>query len=175
MINSACKGLLHVFTGKGKGKTTAAIGMAIRFAGTGKKVFIAQFVKGMPYAELNILDKIPEIEVRQFGQDCFIINKPTKHDISLAKKGLTEAKAKMRSGQYGMVILDEACIAVYYHLFSSSTLIGIIESRAENTEVVVTGRYADPSLIRKADLVTEMKEIKHYYNKGMQAHKGIEF
>ena len=173
--NNTHKGFIHVYTGNGKGKTTAALGLALRAAGAGKKIFIAQFVKGMPYSELNMFEKIQEINNRQFGTDCFIVNQPTEQDIELAKNGLNETAAIIKSGKYDMIILDEACIAVYYKLFTSKELIKVVLSKPSTVEIIITGRYASEDLIEIADVVTEMKEIKHYYTRGVEARKGIEF
>jgi len=168
------RGMVHVYTGNGKGKTTAALGLAIRAVGAGKKVFIAQFVKGMKYSELNSLAEINNIDVKQYGLDCFIVNKPKKEDIEAARKGLKESAEILKNGEYDIVILDEANIAVYFELFSIEELIGIVENRKKNIEVIITGRYADPMLIDFADLVTEMREVKHYYRQGIEARTGIE-
>jgi cob(I)alamin adenosyltransferase len=168
------KGYVQVYTGNGKGKTTAAFGLALRATGAGFKVFIAQFVKGMKYSELNSLPKIDGITLKRYGRNCFIYNKPEQEDIDLAKEGLKEVEEVLKSGEYDVVILDEANIAVYYNLFSVDELIEILKEKNENTEVVITGRYAHEKLIDFADLVTEMHEIKHYYTKGVMARKGIE-
>ncbi len=168
------RGMVHVYTGKGKGKTTSAIGLAIRAVGAGMKVFIGQFVKGMEYSELKSLRKIDNIEIKQYGLKCFINKEPEEKDIAAARKGLEEIKKILVSGDYQLVILDEANIATYYNLFSAGELIEAVKNRAENVEVVITGRMADDSVIEFADLVTEMKEIKHYYHKGVLARKGIE-
>jgi len=170
------KGFIHLYTGDGKGKTTAAFGLALRAAGAGKKVFIAQFVKGKVYSEIEaVRNFLPAIEVRQYGLGCFIINKPGKEDILAARKGLEDVRKIILSGVFDMIILDEACIAIFYGLFSSKELIEIIEKKEKDAEIVITGRYASSELINFADLVTEMKEIKHYYQKGVEARKGIEF
>lgn len=170
------KGYIQLYTGNGKGKTTAAFGVALRAAGCGKKTFIAQFVKGMPYAELDaVQNNLPQITVRQYGLDCFIINKPTEADIDAARKGLTEVREIISSGKYDIIILDEACIAVYYNLYTVNEIIDVINLKKEETEIIVTGRYAPQELIDVADLVTEMREIKHYYQKGVEARKGIEY
>lgn len=169
------KGYIHLYTGNGKGKTTAALGLALRAVGAGKKVFIAQFVKGMHYAELDALKRFPEIELKQYGLDCFIENQPTEEDIQAARQGLTEVKSIIKNYQYDMVILDEVCIALYYHLFETEELTGILLKKPEAMEIILTGRYAPPELFEIADLVTQMKEIKHYYSKGVLARKGIEF
>ena len=168
------QGMVHVYTGKGKGKTTAAFGLAIRAVGAGKNVYIAQFVKGMKYSELKSLKKIERIEIKQYGLNCFIKGKAEEEDINAARKGLEEVAKILKSGEYELVILDEANIAVYYDLFSEEQLIEAIENRSEEVEVVITGRYAADKIIEYADVVTEMKEIKHYYQKGVKARIGIE-
>ncbi|MFO7935016.1 MAG: cob(I)yrinic acid a,c-diamide adenosyltransferase [Bacteroidales bacterium] len=170
------KGYVQLYTGDGKGKTTAAFGLALRATGAGKKVFFAQFVKGKRYSETEAVEQmIPGITIRQFGRDCFIVKTPEKEDIEAARNGLKEVEKIIRSGNYDIVILDEACIAIYYRLFTEEELIGILDNRPEGTEIVITGRYATPGLIGYADLVTEMKEVKHYYQQGVKARKGIEY
>jgi len=168
------QGMVHVYTGNGKGKTTAAFGLAVRAVGAEKNVYIAQFVKGMKYSELNSLAKIEKIEIKQYGLNYFINGKAEQEDIEAARKGLAEVTEILKSGEYELVILDEANIAVYYQLFSAAELIEVIEKRAPEVEVVITGRYAQDKIIEYADLVTEMKEIKHYYKKGIKARVGIE-
>lgn len=168
------KGYLQVYTGNGKGKTTAAFGLALRAVGAGKKVFIAQFVKGMHYSELDILPSIPGLTLKQYGRGCFIRSKPTEEDISAARTGLKEVAEILKKGDYSLVVLDEANIALYYELFSFQELKEMIDSRSARVEVVVTGRYAPQELIDMADLVTEMREVKHYYSRGIEARRGIE-
>ena len=169
------KGYIHVYTGKGKGKTTAAFGLAMRAAGAGLKVYIAQFAKGMQYSETNALARLQDsITVKQYGRKGFIKRDPDEKDIQAAQKGLKEVKEIMCSGDYQVIILDEANIATSYNLFSVDELLDFIEAKPERIELIITGRYADPRIIEKADLVTEMKEIKHYYHKGVKARKGIE-
>jgi len=169
------RGYVHVYTGDGKGKTTAAIGLAIRAAGAGMRVFIAQFVKGMHYNELDALDRYAaQITLKQYGRDCFIKNEPTQQDIQAALHGLEEVKRILASGDYQMVILDEANVATWYNLFSADELVDLVRSKPDSVELVITGRNADPKVIAAADLVTEMKEIKHYYHRGVQARPGIE-
>ena len=170
------KGFIHLYTGNGKGKTTAALGLALRAVGAGLKVFIGQFVKGMPYAELDALQRFaPDITVRQFGRGCFIVHQPEPEDIAAARAGLQEVAGIITRDEYDLVILDEVCIALYYKLFSEKELTGILLSKPDRTEIVLTGRYAPQSIIDLADLVTEMKEIKHYYQEGTEARKGIEY
>ena len=169
------KGYVQVYTGDGKGKTTAAFGLSLRAAGAGLRVFIAQFVKGMKYSEFVALEKLSDfIKVKQYGRDCFIFKKPDEEDIRLAREGLKDVEEIMRSGKYQMIILDEANIATYYNLFSVNDLLSFIHSKPDEVELVITGRMADPKIIEKADLVTEMKEIKHYYQNGVEAREGIE-
>lgn len=170
------KGYIHIYTGNGKGKTTAAFGLALRAVGAGKRVFIAQFVKGKPYSENDaVCNFLSAITIKQYGLDCFIYKKPTEKDFQAAKNGLDEVSRIIADGDFDVVILDEACIAIYYNLFGSNELIEILKSRPEPMEIIITGRYATPELIEFADLVTEMKEVKHYYAKGIEARKGIEF
>lgn len=169
------KGYIQVYTGNGKGKTTAALGLCMRAIGAGKNVFFAQFVKGQIYSEVKAIHRfIPDITIKQYGLDCFIYNKPTQADIDLARKGLKEVSEIIDSGKYDIVVLDEANIALYYNLFSVDELITILKSKPEETEIIITGRYAPSELIEIADLVTEMKEIKHYYSTGIEAREGIE-
>lgn len=169
-------GQVHVYTGNGKGKTTAALGLALRAVGAGRKVFFAQFVKGKSYSEIDFVQKfIPGITIKQFGLGCFIVSEPTLQDINAARKGLAEVLSIIKSGKYNVVVLDEANIAIYYNLFSVDELIDAISFRNEETEIIITGRYAPDKLIRMADLVTDMKEVKHYYAKGIEARKGIEY
>jgi cob(I)alamin adenosyltransferase len=168
------RGFIHVYTGNGKGKTTAALGLSVRAAAAGKKVFIGQFVKGMHYSELDLLPAIANITLKQYGRGCFIYTKPTEEDSAAARAGLTELTQILRSGDYDLVVLDEANIALYYGLFSFEELEQALLQRADQVEVVLTGRYAPQKLIDMADLVTEMREIKHYYAKGVEARTGIE-
>ena len=169
------KGYVQVYTGDGKGKTTAALGLALRAAGAGLNVYIAQFVKGMDYSELIMLKKLSEhITLKQYGRDCFIKKAPQEEDILAAQEGLSEIREIMGSGKYQVIILDEANIATFYKLFSVEELLDLIRAKPEEMELVITGRRADPRIIEAADLVTEMKEIKHYYQNGVMARDGIE-
>ncbi len=169
------KGYIHVYTGNGKGKTTAALGLALRSAGAGKRTFIGQFMKSMEYSEDKALKALQDyITIRKYGLDCFIVKKPTQKDIDYARKGLKEMEEILKNDEYDMVIFDEANVAVFFGLFSVHDLISVIKARPERTEIVVTGRYAPRELIDIADLVTEMVEIKHYYKDGLEARLGIE-
>ena len=169
------KSYVHVYTGEGKGKTTAALGLAIRAAGAGHKVFLAQFVKGGLYSELNALQRFDDlITIEQFGLGRFINGKPSESDVEAARKGFAKMKNIVASGEYKVVILDEANIAVHYNLFSTAELICLIDSKAEETELIITGRKASPEILKRADLITEMKAVKHYYKEGVKARIGIE-
>jgi cob(I)alamin adenosyltransferase len=169
------KGYVQVYTGDGKGKTTAAIGLAVRAVGAGLKVFIGQFVKGMKYSELKSLERFsPQIKVKQYGRAKFIHSKPVEEDFNVARAGYEEIEEIIKSGQYDIVILDEANIAVHFKLLSVEDLLALINEKPDSVELVFTGRKADPKLIEKADLVTEMREVKHYYSEGVLAREGIE-
>lgn len=169
------KGYIHIYTGNGKGKTTAALGLGLRAVSAGKKVYFGQFVKGMKYSEVDSMNFIPNIEFEQYGKDCFIYNLPTDDDIQRAKEGLKKISKILESGIYDIVVLDELNIAIYFKLLDVNEVIEAIENRAPHVEVIITGRYAKKELIEIADLVTEMQEIKHYYTKGVENRKGIDF
>ncbi|EOD01556.1 Cob(I)alamin adenosyltransferase [Caldisalinibacter kiritimatiensis] len=168
------KGYIHVYTGNGKGKTTAALGLSVRAVCAGKKVYFAQFVKGMKYSEIEAMNYLPSFEIHQFGRNCFIYNDPTQEDIDAAQNGLKTCQKILKEGQYDIVVLDEINIAMYYNLFEIEEVLDMIRNRAEHVEVIITGRYAPDEIIEEADLVTEMKEIKHYYQHGVLAREGIE-
>lgn len=169
------RGYIQVYTGNGKGKTTAALGLALRAAGAGLRVFIAQFVKGMEYSEHNSLGRLSDlITIKQYGRGFFIQRTPEEEDIRAAQEGLKEVKEIMCTGNYDVMVLDEADIAIHYDLFSVEDLLDFIRAKPEHVELVITGRMAAPEIVEEADLVTEMKDIKHYYHKGIQARVGIE-
>lgn len=169
------KGYVQVYTGDGKGKTTAAIGLSVRAAGAGLKVYIAQFIKMGDYSEIKALKKFSgSITVEQFGLGRFIKGKPSKEDIRAARTGIEKVKSLMASDDYDIIILEEANVAAKCGLISVNDILEIISLKPENTELVITGRGAATEVIEKADLVTEMKEIKHYFSKGVAARTGIE-
>lgn len=168
------KGYIQVYTGNGKGKTTAALGLTLRAICAGKKVFMGQFVKGMKYSEVKAVEYLPNFRIEQYGKNCFIYNDPTQDDVDRALKGLKRCEEIITSGEYDLVILDEINIALYYKLFTVEEVIEVLDKKPENTEIILTGRYAPQEIIDKADLVTEMLEIKHYYYKGVKVRKGIE-
>lgn len=171
------QGFVQIYTGNGKGKSTAAIGQAVRAAGFGLKTYIAQFMKEYPYNELESLKHLSEwITIEQFGGDEFVYKKelPGAEELAKAKSGLQTAKEKMLSGNYDIIILDEAIVAIYFKLIKTKDLVEFIKSKSVEVELILTGRYCPNELIELADLVTEMKEIKHYYQKGIISRKGIE-
>lgn len=168
------KGYIHVYTGNGKGKTTAAFGLALRAHYAGNKVYIGQFVKDMKYNETEIQEDLANIKIEQLGKGCFIENSPNEEDKVAAVKALNKCGEILKSGEYDLVVLDEITIAIYFKLFSTEELIKILKNRNSKVEVVITGRYAPTEVIEIADLVTEMNEVKHYYSKGVMAREGIE-
>jgi len=169
------KGYTHIYTGNGKGKTTAAIGLAVRSLCIGKKVYIGQFIKDMAYNETKLVNKFDNLTIEQLGCGCFIDRDPTKEDEILASNGLKHCAKILKSGKYDLVILDEITIAVYFKLIKSSDIILALKQKYPSTEVILTGRYASKDLIVYADLVTEMKEIKHYYTtQGVLSRDGID-
>lgn len=171
------KGFIQIYTGNGKGKSTAALGQAVRAAGYGLKTYIIQFMKEYPYSELNSLKKLSEwITIEQVCNDDFVFKKvnPPYEEIGKANSALERAKEKMYSGDYDLIILDEVCVSIYFRLLKVEDVLSFMEYKPDNVELILTGRYAPQQLIDKADLVTEMKEIKHYYRNGILSRKGIE-
>jgi len=167
------KGYVHLYTGDGKGKTTAALGLAIRAVGAGFRVLFAKFIKGRPYSEDALLRTLsPKLDLRIYGRDCFIQRDPEPEDVRLAREGLADAVAAMAS--FDLVILDEITIALHFELISIDDLFNLLDRRPASTELVLTGRYAPQELIERADLVTEMREVDHYYRRGTPARKGID-
>ena len=192
------KGYVQVYTGNGKGKTTAAIGLAIRALGAGKRILFLQFMKAKTYNEHNILsDLSPRLTVETLGKPFFIAWKGACHPETLAqipencfffepghppadyvllvKKGLERAGEAVSTGVYDLVVLDEINVALHFELLSIDEVLDLIDRRAAGVEIVLTGRYAPQALMDRADLVTEMREVKHYYAaQGVRARKGIE-
>ena len=166
---------IHVYTGNGKGKTTAAFGLAMRASGRGKNVCIIQFMKpDKGYGEQISARKLG-IEVYAFGRDKFVNKKnPAKEDIERAKNALKFVRQKLKE-DYDLIVLDEINVAIDFNLISLDEVLKLIELLPKRTELVLTGRYAKEEIIEMADLVTEMREIKHYYTKGVIAREGIEY
>lgn len=167
--------MIHVYTGNGKGKTTAAFGLAIRAIGVGKRVFIAQFVKDMKYSECFIEDHFSEaIKIEQWGASCLLNRDKTEEDYSKAKEGLARCAEILKEGAYDVVVMDELNIALHMKLITIGEVLEALRHGGTKSEVIITGRYAPNELIEIADLVTEMKEVKHYYQKGVQNRRGID-
>ena len=176
-LNKLKQGFVQIYTGNGKGKSTAAIGQSVRAAGFGLKTYIAQFMKEFPYNELISLKHLSEwITIEQFGGDEFVYKKepPGMEELAKAKRGLESAREKMLSSDFDIIILDEAIVAIYFKLIRTEELIEFIKIKPVGVELILTGRYCPEELIELADLVTEMKEVKHYYKKGITSRKGIE-
>jgi cob(I)alamin adenosyltransferase len=170
-------GMVHVYTGNGKGKTTASLGLGMRAAGHGYKVLMIQFMKGdIKYGELEAAKKIPNFEILQFGRPDFVDKKnPAQIDIDLARKGLEHARKVVKEGKIDLLILDEVNVAVEWGLVSCEDVLKVVKSRPKKMEIVLTGRYAPKEFIEIADTVTEMKEIKHPFQKDILARKGVEY
>lgn len=170
-------GLVQVYTGNGKGKTTAALGLAIRALGHGAKVHMVFFMKGeFPYGEREILSKLPGLSFQVFGHEHLIDPNNVKDDErEQAREALKASKLAIKSGKYDLVILDEVNVASAWKLIDVKDVLALISDKPPSVEVILTGRYADQRIIDKADLVTNMDEIKHPYRKGLEARKGIEY
>ena len=169
------KGYIQVYTGNGKGKTTAALGLALRAAGAGYKVFIAQFIKQRHCSEHKALERFSDlVTVKRYGRGCFRGRVPGKSDFESAAKGFEEIRAVIAANDYDVVILDEINIALHYGLIHIEEVLDLMEKKPSRMELVLTGRYADSRIIEKADLVTEMKDVKHYSSRGVKARTGVE-
>ncbi len=169
------KRYVQVYTGAGKGKTTAALGLTMRAVGAGMKVYMGQFIKSHDYSEIKTLsERFPEVTVEQYGRGCFIKGDPTEEDVEAGLAGLAKLEDAVRDGEYDMVIADEANVAVSVGLFGVDKLMKLIDIKPGEMELVFTGRGAHEDLVARADLVTEMSCVKHYYEQGVSARKGIE-
>ena len=167
-------GLVQIYTGNGKGKTTAALGLALRAAGWGYHTFIGQFMKGADYGELHSIGYLsPYVAIEQFGRPGFV-HEVTLEDRALAQKGLCRIREVMASGKYQIVIMDEICVSLHFHLVTIEEVLDVIEQRPPGVELVLTGRRAPQEILDKADLVTEMVEVKHPYQRGVGARQGVE-
>ncbi|MDH3554835.1 MAG: cob(I)yrinic acid a,c-diamide adenosyltransferase [Deltaproteobacteria bacterium] len=169
------KGYVQVYTGDGKGKTTAAIGLAIRALGAGWRVFFAQFLKAGGYSEHKALAQFSDhLTIKTYGRNVFIKGEPEEEDRRLAQEAYQEIAEIVASGRHRLVILDEANVAVHYGLITVDQILDLIDRRAEGVELLITGRYAHSRLIERADLVTEMRGVKHYFDRGIKARVGVE-
>jgi cob(I)alamin adenosyltransferase len=168
-------GYIQIYTGDGKGKTTAALGLALRAAGAGLKVYIAQFIKSGDYSEIKALRRFADtITIEQFGLGRFIDGQPSDDDVAAAQDGLRAVKDALESGRYRVVIMDEGSVAARCGLFAVQAILDLMAAKPAAVELVITGRGADPRVIARADLVTEMRSVKHYYQAGVAARTGIE-
>ena len=169
-------GLVQVYTGNGKGKTTSAIGLAIRAVGHGYKVLMIQFMKGqIDYGEIIAAKKIDGFDIKQFGRPDFVDKaNPDPEDIRLAQEGLAYASKMMQSDEYDIIILDEVNVAVEWNLVKPEEVVAAVKARRPGLEIIMTGRHAPPSFKDIADLISEIKEVKHPYQKGILARDGVE-
>ena len=175
MSKSLSKGYVQVYTGDGKGKTTAALGLALRASGHGMRTYVGQFMKGQPYGELDALRDHPLITIEQYGDiRCIRREEVTPEHIAQAQRGLEQARQAIRSGRYDIVVLDEVNVTVWFGLLTVEEVLVFLDERPTHVEVILTGRRAPQELIERADLVTEMREVKHYFAQGVQARTGIE-
>jgi len=173
---SECPGLIMVFTGDGKGKTTAAVGQALRALGHGFRVYMIHFMKGRDYGEFLALEKMPNLTLVRAGRDCFVSREdPDPVDIDLARDGFARAGAAIRSGEYDLVVLDEINVAVDFGLIAEEDLIGLLREKPAGVTVVLTGRGASQELVKMADMVSEVLAIKHHYEQGADCERGIEY
>ncbi|RLC62476.1 MAG: cob(I)yrinic acid a,c-diamide adenosyltransferase [Chloroflexota bacterium] len=169
------KGYVQVYTGDGKGKTTAALGLALRASGHEMRTYIGQFMKGQRYGELEALRDHPYITIEQYGNvRCIRREEVTPEHVAQARRGLERAREAMLSGRYDIVVLDEVNVAIWFGLLTVEEVLAFLDQRPEHVEVILTGRRAPSELIERADLVTEMREVKHYYQQGVLARRGIE-
>ena len=170
-------GIVQVYTGNGKGKTTAAVGLGLRAVGHGLKVFMLQFMKGDPnYGELIALENIPGFDYLQSGLPTFVVKgSPSEEDLRLAREGLQKARELLSGSSYDLVILDEINCAVDYGLLSVQDVLDLIEMKPPNVELILTGRRAPAEITDVADLVSEVREVKHPYARGLEGREGIEY
>lgn len=168
------KGYIQVYTGNGKGKTTAALGITLRTICACNKVFFGQFMKGQDYSELKACQYLPGLTMEQFGGVCFVNGEPSEKDFIDAQKGLERMKEVLTSSEYDVIVFDEINTTLFFKLLSVEEVLTVLDLKPEKTEIILTGRYAPQEIIDRADLVTEMKEIKHYYNAGVDSRIGIE-
>jgi cob(I)alamin adenosyltransferase len=169
------RGYVQVYTGDGKGKTSAALGLALRASGHGMRTYIGQFMKGQHYGELEALRDHPLITIEQYGDvHCIRREEVTPEHVSQAHRGLERAREALLSGRYDLVVLDEVNVAIWFGLLTVEEVLAFLDQRPNHVEVILTGRRAPQELIERADLVTEMQAVKHYYQQGVVARKGIE-
>ena len=169
-------GQVQIYTGNGKGKTTAALGLCLRASGHGLRICFIQFMKSGEYGELKALKKFPKVIIKQFGLPGLIkVGQAKPQDWKLADQALQYAKKAINSQKYDLIVLDEIIVAIYFKLIAESKVIKIIKEKPKGLELVLTGRKCSAKVINTADLVSEVKEIKHYYKSGLKARSGIEY
>ena len=169
------KGYVQLYTGDGKGKTTAALGLALRAAGRGLRTYIGQFMKGQCYGEMGALRDHPCITLEQYGSPrCIRREQVAEEHVNQAREGLNRVRQAMLSGDYDLVVLDEVNVSIWFGVLETEDVLAFLDQKPEHVEVVLTGRRAPQALIERADLVTEMREVKHYYQQGVTARLGIE-
>jgi cob(I)alamin adenosyltransferase len=168
-------GLIHIYMGRGKGKTTAALGLAMRAAGHNFKIAIVHFMKIWDYGEVKSLERLG-IDLFRYGTTELIDpDKPSPVDFDQAKQAMEKAKELAEKGNYDILILDEITVAIDFKLISLREVVDLLENKPENLELILTGRTCHEELLERADLISRIDEIKHPYHKGLQARKGIEF
>ncbi len=169
-------GLVHVYTGTGKGKTTAALGLGLRAHGIGLKVYMIQFMKGdIEYGEIASVRKLDGFEIEQFGRPDFVDKKnPEQIDIDFAQKAINKAREILTKSDYDVVILDEINVALEWNLIKLEDILDLIKIKPFKVELILTGRYAHPKIVELADYVTDMREVKHPFSKGIKSRDGIE-
>lgn len=190
------RGYVQVYTGDGKGKTTAALGLTLRASGADKKIAFIQFMKALGYSEQKLLPTLPgvtwktlgkpffiakkgsisEADLAKYGDGCVVFEEgnPPEEYVKMIRSGFAEAREMVLSGAYDMVVLDEINCALFFGLLDTEEVLDLMRNKPARTELILTGRRAPEEIIAAADLVTEMREIKHYYTKGVPARRGIE-
>jgi len=171
------RGLIQVYTGDGKGKTSAAFGLALRAVGRDLKVYVIQFIKGgFDYGELYVVERLPNFSLKAFGRGKFITDfPPTEDDVKLAKEAFELAKEVVSGGEHDVVVLDEINVALHLKLIETEEVVDLIRRKPKHVELILTGRYAPSEVVELADLVTEMKDVKHPFTKGVSPRKGIDY
>jgi cob(I)alamin adenosyltransferase len=170
------KGYVQIYTGDGKGKTTAALGIAVRAAGNGLRTYFGQFLKGQDCGELHALQECDLVLLEQYGGEGWVIRgQQQPGQRTRAQQGIEAARQAMLSEQYDIVVLDEVNIAVALGLLAVEEVVQLLDERPQRVELILTGREAPAELIERADLVTEMRAVKHYHTRGVRARRGIEY
>ena len=171
------KGYTQVYTGNGKGKTSAALGIALRAAGNGYKTLIIQFMKKFPYSEVEALRRFEnKITIEQWIGDNFVIKREPPSDVEKreAREALSRVRFALENGEYDIIVMDEICVSIYFGLYAAEEILELIKNKPDGKELILTGRYCPDEIIEAADLVTEMREVKHYYEQGVLSRKGID-